>query len=312
VIAKPGVVELRTVATPSPGPGEVLVEIEGCGVCGSDLPVWEGRDWFSYPREPGAPGHEGWGRVAAVGDGVRHVALGSRVAAISYRADAEYDLARADHVVALPEGIRDGAPFPGEPLGCAMNVMRRAGVRSGETVAIVGAGFLGSLLVRLCARAGARVIAISRRSFARGVASTMGATDVLPFDGETLGRVEEMTGGDLCDRVIEVTGLQEPLDLAAALTRERGTLVIAGFHQDGRRSVDMQLWNWRGLDVVNAHERDPALYAAGVRAAAQAMADGTLDPSPLYTHDFPLEGLGDALATARERPDGFLKALVRT
>jgi NADPH2:quinone reductase len=111
--------------------------------------------------------------------------------------------------------------------------------------------------------------------------------------------------------VIEVTGMQEPLDLAAALTRERGTLVIAGFHQDGRRSVDMQLWNWRGLDVVNAHERHPAVYAAGVRAAAQAVADGTLDPSPLYTHDFPLEGLGDALATARERPDGFLKALVR-
>jgi threonine dehydrogenase-like Zn-dependent dehydrogenase len=96
------------------------------------------------------------------------------------------------------------------------------------------------------------------------------------------------------------------------LTRVRGTLVIAGFHQDGRRSVDMQLWNWRGLDVVNAHERDAAVYVDGVRAAAEAVAAGVLDPSRLYTHEFPLAGLGDALATASERPDGFLKAVVRT
>jgi NADPH2:quinone reductase len=95
------------------------------------------------------------------------------------------------------------------------------------------------------------------------------------------------------------------------LTRVRGTLVIAGFHQDGRRSVDMQLWNWRGLDVVNAHERDPTVYVAGVEAAAEAIVEGRLDPSPLYTHSFPLDSLGDAFATASERPDGFLKAVVR-
>jgi threonine dehydrogenase-like Zn-dependent dehydrogenase len=144
------------------------------------------------------------------------------------------------------------------------------------------------------------------------MATRMGADEALPLDGEALARVEELTGGALCDRVFEVTGKQAPLDLAGQLTRVRGTLVIAGFHQDGRREVDMQLWNWRGLDVVNAHERDPEVYVEGVKLAAQAILDGTLDPSPLYTHEFPLDRLGDALATAGERPDGFLKALVRT
>jgi threonine dehydrogenase-like Zn-dependent dehydrogenase len=312
VIAGPRVVELRSVPTPSPGPGEVLVELEGCGVCGSDLPVWEGRDWFDYPRDPGAPGHEGWGRVAAVGDGVPpDVRVGARVAAISYRADAEFDLAPADRVVPLPDGLAGDVPFPGEALGCAMNVIRRAGVRAGETVAVVGAGFLGLLVVQLAARAGAAVIAVSRREFARELARSMGASEALPLDGDAVARVEELTGGSLCDRVFEVTGLQEPLDLAASLTRVRGTLVIAGFHQDGRRSVDMQLWNWRGLDVINAHERDPAVYVAGVRAAAGALLDGSLDPMPLYTHEFPLAALGDALAMASERPHGFMKALVR-
>jgi threonine dehydrogenase-like Zn-dependent dehydrogenase len=72
----------------------------------------------------------------------------------------------------------------------------------------------------------------------------------------------------------------------------------------------MQLWNWRGLDVINAHERDPAEYIRGMREAADAAATGRLDPSSLYTHRFPLDRLGDALDTTRDRPDGFLKALV--
>jgi threonine dehydrogenase-like Zn-dependent dehydrogenase len=72
----------------------------------------------------------------------------------------------------------------------------------------------------------------------------------------------------------------------------------------------MQLWNWRGLDVINAHERDPAEYIRGMREAVEAVASGQLDPSSLYTNRFPLEQLDDALNTTRDRPDGFLKALV--
>jgi threonine dehydrogenase-like Zn-dependent dehydrogenase len=72
----------------------------------------------------------------------------------------------------------------------------------------------------------------------------------------------------------------------------------------------MQLWNWRGLDVINAHERDPAVYMQGIRDAVEAVASGRLDPDALYTHAYPLEQLGEALDATRDRPDGFLKALV--
>src|SRR4051794_21796814 len=262
VITAPRIVGLQSVPTPAPGPGEVLVKIEGCGLCGSDLPVWEGRPWFDYPREPGSPGHEGWGRIAAVGDGAHGPAVGRRVAAIAYRSDAEYDVVPAGSVVELPEALAD-TPFPGEPLGCAINVARRSDLRAGQTVAVVGSGFLGLLLVQLAARAGARVIAISRRRFALDIATRMGAEEVLPLDGECVARVEELTAGALCDRVIEVTGKQEPLDLAGRLTRVRGRLVIAGFHQDGPRRVDLQLWNWRGVHVVNPPPRDTAAFVQG-------------------------------------------------
>jgi threonine dehydrogenase-like Zn-dependent dehydrogenase len=304
----PGRVSLAEVEPPEPGPGQVRLRIEGCGVCGSDLAQFEGRPWFDYPREPGAPGHEGWGVVDALGPDVDGVEPGTRVAALSYRAYATHDVTEAGKLVPLPPEL-GGGPFPGEPLGCAMNVLARSDIRAGQTVAVVGVGFLGALLVQLAKGAGARVIGISRRESARAAARTMGADEVLPIDG-ALGAVEDLTGGELCDRVIEVAGKQSTLDLAGRLTRVRGRLTIAGFHQDGERRVDMQTWNWRGLDVINAHERDPAVYLDGIRRAVEAVASGALDPSPLYTHRFRLGELERALATAVERPDGFMKAIV--
>lgn len=306
VICDAGTVEIVEVPPPEPGPGEVRLRLEGCGVCGSDLPVWDGRPWFDYPRDPGAPGHEGWGVVEALGPGVEGLSEGERVGGLTFRAYAEYDLARATEVVPAPA---DG-PFPAEALGCAANVVRRSGIEPGATVAVVGTGFLGAVVVALAAAAGARVLAVSRRDRALDAARAMGAHEAVALDGAVVERVEELTGGALCDVVIEAAGVQRTLEVAAQLTRTRGRLVIAGFHQDGPRQVDLQLWNWRGLDVVNAHERDPAVYVQGIRLAAEAMAAGRLDPAPLYTHSFGLEQLGAALDAALERPDGFVKALV--
>ena len=139
-----------------------------------------------------------------------------------------------------------------------MNIFRRGEISAGDTVAIVGIGFLGALLTRLAASAGAHVIAISRRPFSLDVARRMGAAECIRMNGQDgiLEQVKSLTGGVLCDRVIEAIGKQQPLDLAADLTRERGRLIIAGYHQDGPRQVNMQLWNWRGIDVINAHERE--------------------------------------------------------
>jgi threonine dehydrogenase-like Zn-dependent dehydrogenase len=313
VVVAPGRAELRGVNLPAPGPGQVRLRLEGCGVCGSNLPLWQGRAWFDYPQPPGAPGHEGWGRIDAVGDGVAGWSTGQRVAALSGHAFAEYDLADASALVALPDELA-GAPFPGEPLGCAMNVFRRSGIAGGQTVAVVGVGFLGAVLTQLASSAGARVIAVSRRPFSLTVARACGALHALSLEdpARVVEQVRQFTDGALCDRVIEAAGLQSSLDVAGQLTRERGRLIIAGFHQDGPRQVDMFTWNWRGIDVINAHERDPAEYVRGMKEAVAAVLLGTIDPAPLYTHEFPLHRLDAALCALRDRPDGFLKALVRT
>ncbi|HEX9954519.1 MAG TPA: zinc-binding dehydrogenase [Allosphingosinicella sp.] len=311
VLEGPGRMAVRDVARPEPGPGQVRVRLEGCGVCASNLTPWEGPEWMEFPGEPGGLGHEGWGVIDAVGESVSGLSVGDRVAALSYKSYAEFDLAEADAVIRLPDSLA-GQPFPGEPLGCAMNIFRRSEIEAGQTVAIVGIGFLGALLTRLATDAGARVIAISRRPFSLDVAKQFGAAEVIPMEDHhgIIERVKELTDGKFCDRVIEAVGKQWPLDLASELVKERGKLIVAGYHQDGPRQVNMWLWNWRGIDVINAHERDPAAYAQGIRDAVEAVASGRLDPTPLYTHTYPLDRLGEALDATRDRPDGFLKALV--
>ena len=313
VLSGPSRFALQTVEVPEPGPGQILVRMEGSGVCASSLPLWEGREWFSYPQPPGAPGHEGWGRVAALGAGVTGYEVGDRIAALTYRAHAEYDVADAGSVVKLPDALSETAVL-GEPLGCATNIFHRAEIRKGQTVAIIGIGFLGALLTQLCTHAGARVIALSRRPFSLEYARAAGAEHTLVMDDhwKILEKVKALTDGKWCERVIECTGLQWPLDLAGELTAERGRLVIAGFHQDGMRQVNLQLWNWRGIDVINAHERDPQAYVDGMKRAVEYVSAGIMDPKPLYTHKLPLDSLGEALELTRTRPDGFMKALVTT
>ena len=311
VVEAPG--KARAIATPAPTPraGEVRIKLEGCGVCASNLEPWAGLEWLTYPQEPGGLGHEGWGVVDAVGGEVRDIRVGDRVAALSNRSFAEYDIAPAAMVARLPAQL-DGQPFPGEPLGCAFNIFRRSDIRPGQSVAIIGIGFLGAVLTRLATEAGARVIAISRRQESLDLARAFGAAETIAMDDHwsIIEQVKLLTGAQFCERVIEAVGKQWPLDLAGELVGFGGKLIIAGYHQDGPRQVNVQNWNWKGIDVINAHERDPDVQMQGLREAIDAVASGRLDPAPLYSHQFGLDELGSALDATRDKPAGFVKALV--
>ncbi len=311
VLTGPKAVEIVDSPLPQPAAGEVRVKLEGCGVCASNIEPYQGQPWSTYPGEAGGLGHEGWGTIDAVGEGVTSLAVGDRVATLAGHSFAEYDVAAEASVVKLPVEMA-GKPFPGEPLGCAFNIFRRADIQPGQTVAIIGIGFLGAVLTKLCTDAGARVIAISRRPSSLDLAKHYGAAETIPMDDHwrIIESVKAITGEALCERVIECVGYQWPLDLAGELVGFGGKLVVAGYHQDGPRQVNMQMWNWKGIDVISAHERDPAVNLRGLREAVDAVASGRLDPSPLYTHRYTLDQLDEALDATRDKPDGFVKALV--
>jgi threonine dehydrogenase-like Zn-dependent dehydrogenase len=306
-IVAPGEVRLEQHPVPEPGPTQVLFRVYGCGV--SRSAAWEGAAGIELPRPPGESSAEAWGVVQAVGNAVTEHRVGDPMAALCERGLAELAIVDSDAVATLPSEL-SGAPFPGLALASALNCFVRSRVVAGQLVGIVGVGFLGALLVRLAAQAGARVVGVSRRPFSLTVAREMGAMQVIEL-GEPRQTVDELvegTGG-LCDTVIEATGAQGGLQVASALVRERGTLVIAGRHR-GVRHVDLELWGERGLDVINPHDHRRATLVEGMRSVARAMRRESLDFSSLYTHKYRLEELGAALDAARSRPVGMVKGLV--
>lgn len=311
IIEAPKKVSIKHLDLPEPGDDEVRIKVNGCGLCASNIPVWEGREWFNYPIPAGNPGHEAWGIVDAVGANATNFTPGEVVTGLTYNAYATHDIAKAENLVVLPDYF-DNKPFPGEPLGCAMNIFSRSEIKEGQTVAIVGCGFLGLLLIQLAKSAGARVIALSRRDFSLQSALTAGADEIIPLDDHyhIIEKVKDLTNGQFCERVIEATGKEWPLNLSIELTAERGKLIVAGFHQDGMRNINVQMLNWRGIDMVSAHERDPKQYISGIKAAIDAIEKHEMDPYPFFTHGFSLDDMETAFNYLSERPDGFIKGLI--
>lgn len=309
-IVSPGNIRILHVPDPVPGPEEVVVKLKGTGLCVSNLPVWEGREWFSYPVEPGSPGHEGYGVVTGVGSNTCGVSEGDLVAMISHHAYAEYDKAQLANVVKVPDSLKED-PFPGEPLACAVNVNRRSDIVNGQTVVIIGSGFLGCLLIQLMKGVAGKVIAVSQRKSSLGFAEKAGANHLIHFrDVHSTARdIMAITNGPV-PRVIEATGEQSAIDLGTEIIAGRGKLIIAGFHQGGLRNINLQSWNWKGIDVINAHERDPGIYAGGLREAVKKAEARILRPRELITHFFALDELNRAFQLIHKRPEGFLKAMI--
>ena len=286
-----------------PQADEVLVKIRACGVCGSDLNAWRGVPGIEYPLPPGAPGHETWGQVLSVGSDVGYLRAGQTVTGLMWNGLSELGVAKANHLLPVPPPFGTTAVL-GEPLACAMNVVRRAAVQPGQRVAIVGFGYLAALVVGLLPEGMAEWIAVSRRADSRELAMRLGARAAYDFSAVPA----ELW--DSVDVVVEAAGVQQTLDFATWLTAYRGRLVIAGYHADGPRTVNVQSWNWKGIDVINAHERDPTVYVRALREAFDLLARRGADLSGLHTHTWPLERAVDAFAAAEFRPPGFVKGLV--
>lgn len=297
--------------TPAPGPGEVLIRVSACGVCASELHPWmDGA--HAYPRRFG---HEPVGTVVAVGPDTRGVREGDRVTGLFTGAYADLVLAGAADVLPVPPGVADENAM-GEPLACLVNAQRRTPVELADRVAIVGLGYMGlGMLQLLKLRGPSRIVAIDVREESRQAALRFGAHEALhPGDVPpdylltSFGDWDSDRGFDV---VIEGSGTQPGLDLASKLVRAHGVLSILGFHQGGPRQVDVGMWNWKAIDVVNAHVRRHADLMGSMRIGLELEAAGLIDLGALVTHRYGLDEVDRAYADLRDKPAGFVKAVVR-
>jgi threonine dehydrogenase-like Zn-dependent dehydrogenase len=288
-----------------PGPGQVLMEVAYNGVCASDLPTWVSGPAGSTVRF----GHEPVGTVAARGPGVT-IPEGTWITGRVLDSYANFAVADIDDIVVVPAGVDPGIAF-GEPVGCVVDGLGGTPLRIADRVVVIGAGFMGRIAIQLLVHSwSSAVFVVDVRDDARRAALGDGADaafDPSDVPAELLGDDRTSTGG--VDVVIEATGTQAGLDLATALVREHGVITILGYHQ-AARAVDMATWNWKALRVVNAHVRDRHRLLESIRRGLDLVVSGRLDLGALITHRFAFDRIDDAFGTLRDKPDGFVKAVI--
>jgi 2-desacetyl-2-hydroxyethyl bacteriochlorophyllide A dehydrogenase len=309
---------VRDIPTPDPGAGEVLVEVEACGICGSDVQIVN-----VPPGHPSSPpvvlGHEFVGRVRALGEGVTGFEIGSRVvvdpdpkcgACTSCRAGrpancsnivalgvhrdgalAEYVTTPANTVYAISETVPAELAALVEPLACVVNGTNRAAVRPGETVVVFGAGAIGCLFIGVFEAAGAgRIIAIEPSTQRAPIARAMGADEVLTPDEWADRRVELVADG--ADVVVDAVGSVLPQAINAAAMG--GRVIVFGMNDNARAPLHQIEITEKGLSIFGSYISN-FTFPTSIRLVE----GGALRLEPMLTHVLPLERLTEGLDLLR-------------
>ncbi len=309
VLAGPKEFQFEEQKLPELLPDEVLVRVAACGVCTSELDMWEGRaGGHMYPRYPG---HEVSGVVADVGNDVQGLATGDRVAVWAPgRGFAEYVIVKSKHCFPAGELPLDLALA--EPLACAVNTVELANISLSDDVVIIGAGFMGNLVQKLVTMQGPRhLIVADTRADALERALQLGATHVVNVTKESLPEVvKSLTDGQGADVSFEVVGAQAPLNLLGDVTYMSGKVVLVGFHQGEPRQIPLGYWNWMAFQILNAHFREEATILRGMRIGMRLLTSGRLSLEDLVTHRFGLDEINQAFLAAHEKPEGFVKSTI--
>lgn len=264
---------------PTPGPGQVVVQLEASGLCHTDIHAANG-DWPVKPTPPFVPGHEGVGLVTSVGDGVPSARIGERVAIpwlhvacgacefcvsgwetlceqqlnTGYGVDgchAEYVLASAAFVVTVPEGVD---PLDAAPLTCAgvttYKAVKVSGARPSDVVAVFGIGGLGHLAVQYAKIAGATVVAVDVTPEKLDLAKQLGADHTINAAEQSASEALQALGG--ADVAIVTAADAEPLREAFDSLRRRGRLVLVGLPAHNEFSLPVFQTVLKGISVIGS------------------------------------------------------------
>jgi len=325
--------EVRIEEKPDPellAADEAVVRVEASGICGSDLHIFHGR----VPVEPGFTiGHEFVGTVLAAGSEVERAAVGDRVLGCFHTACATCgaclrgDYHRCEHgrtfghgsklgdlqgaqaeqllvpranltLRKAPEGMSDEvALFAGDVMGTGYHAIAHAGMRSGDTVAVLGLGPVGLCAVQAARAGGAvRVFAIDTVEQRLAMAAEFGATPIHLTEEDPKRAVRAATGGRGVDVVVDAVGDPGPLEMAVSLARDAGTVSGIGAYA-GRGEAPLGLAWLKGLTL----RLGLANVIAHVDRVLALIEAGRLDPSPLVTHHMKLDEAADAYALYDQR-----------
>ena len=316
-------VRMEDVRVPEPGPGEILVRIEAALTCGTDVKSYKRGHPTLFKTMPSPFGHEFAGEIEAVGDGVEDWNTGMRVVAANSApcnrcyyckvgdqsmcerleflngAFAEYIVVPSrivdQNLFEIPEGVEASRAALLEPLACAVHGVVRTPVSLGDTVAVIGAGQIGLMFVRLATERGARVICIDKSPERLSVARELGAEETIEAaDGvDTIEAVREWTperrGTDV---VIEAVGLPALWEQALRMVRKGGDVTLFGGAPSGTSiEVDTVLLHYSQITIRGIFHHTP--YT--VQTAFDLLRTGRVDQEPFISGVRPLEDIVAAL-----------------
>jgi L-iditol 2-dehydrogenase len=332
------VLELTEMSAPEPGPGDLLVRVRACGICGSDVHGYDGSTGRRIP--PIVMGHEAAGEVVSAGAAVKgfqpgdHVTFDStvycgechfcrrgeinlcdhrRVLGVSC-GEYRYHGALAEFVVVperiayhLPAGLAFEHAAMVEPVSIALHAVNRTPVRLGDTAVVVGAGMIGLLVVQALRQAGcARVIAVDVDDFKLNLAKKLGAdTGLNPNTSNVVEEVQKLTGGRGADVAIEAVGAAAPVQMAIACLRKGGALTLVG-NLAPKIELPLQAVVTREL-TLNGSCASSGEYPA----CLDLMAQGRIQVEPLISARISLPECPAWFARLYAKEPGLMKVIVQ-
>jgi 2-desacetyl-2-hydroxyethyl bacteriochlorophyllide A dehydrogenase len=315
----------------SPKKDQVLIKIKSSAICGSDIHIFKGK-------HPSAPlpvtiGHEFSGDVVEVGEDVTNVSVGDRVTvepcivcgtcdaccrgdygyceniSFTYRngdgAMADYILINEPYVYKLPEYLTYDTGALIEPLSVATHAVRRADIRLGETVLVIGAGAIGMLIASICKKSGAAEVIIADFSDERlAAAKKLGATITINSGKTNLeDEIRRITNGKGVDKSFECVGLEASFLQAMMTLKKNGLATVIGIFENPQINIPASRFVTHEIKIQGAQG-----YCWDFPIALKVARE--LDLELLITHHFPLDDIQKALETCLDRKSGSIKVLL--
>jgi L-iditol 2-dehydrogenase len=333
----PGDMRIDDIPMPSPGPGEVLLQVLSVGICGSGVHYFlDGGIGDDKVTEPFIIGHEFSARVVALGAGVTDLAVGTRVAVdpalpcgkcelclaghpnlclhILFRSTPPMDGALREYLVhpahlcfPLPDSISDDEGAILEPLGIALHAVTLANLHPGDTIAVLGCGPVGLLTMQVALISGARAAYVTDMVPERlALAKKLGATQVLKADeGDPVAWLDAQTAGRGVDVAFETAWADETVAQAAYMARFGGKMIMAGIPREDVALFPAHAVRRKGLTIKYVR-RMKNTYPRAIALVR----DGLIDVESLVTHHFPLERASEAYQLVASYKQGVIKTII--
>jgi len=331
VLEGPGVLRILEDGVPEPEPGEALVRVERCGICGSDIHSFLGQHpLVAYPV---TPGHEFSGTVTRVGRGLEEALVGRNVCVepsitcgrcpqcqsgrynicsdlkvMGFQAPGafcEFVSVPVQKLHILPEGVGFDEGALAEPMAVGVHALGRSGASSGGNILVIGTGVIGLMVVTAAHAAGIGVFAVEADRARAKVARSLGAEEVFSLSERLPRELAGALEGRQLQSVFECVGRADTADMAIRLAPRGSTVVIIGVFPESV-PIPMSLVQDGELDV-----RGTLMYTGDdFEMALDLLGKGALRPADFITQRFPLEELERGYRTIVDPKTPTLKVMV--